>query len=83
ASAMSFLLYLFAASPLLFLIWLGVVIGLCWHAVKTHQDTFWIWIIVIAPGLGLAVFAMGVEGLAGRGAQLARRRAAGEAGDQH
>jgi hypothetical protein len=82
---MSFLLYLFAASPLLFLIWLGVVIGLCWHAVKTHQDTFWIWIIVIAPGLGALAYAVIVliPSLTGGSAARKLRSSAREALDPH
>lgn len=30
----------------------GFAIGLCFHAVKTHQDTFWLWIILAFQPLG-------------------------------
>jgi hypothetical protein len=29
---------------------------LCWHCVRTGRDSFWIWIILMAPGLGSVVY---------------------------
>lgn len=29
---------------------------LCWHIVRTGRDTFWIWIVLMAPGLGSIVY---------------------------
>ncbi len=36
----------------LLLLSVGFSIGLCVHAVKTHQDTFWLWIILMFQPLG-------------------------------
>jgi hypothetical protein len=36
----------------LFLLSIAFSIGLCVHAVKTHQDTFWLWIILMFQPLG-------------------------------
>ena len=35
-----------------FLLTYGLAILLCWHVVRTGRDTFWIWILLIAPGIG-------------------------------
>lgn len=35
---------------------LVVAVGLCVHAVRTHQDTFWLWVILIFQPLGGLVY---------------------------
>jgi hypothetical protein len=44
--------FLFGLPLPLLLAALGFTIGMCAHVVKTHQDTFWLWIIIMAPPLG-------------------------------
>jgi hypothetical protein len=39
-----------------FLFTYGLAILLCWHAVRTRRDTFWIWILLMAPGIGPIVY---------------------------
>lgn len=62
-----------------FLLSLGFSIGLCVHAVRTHQETFWLWIILIFQPLGGVVYCAAVilPGLLGgptaRGAAAAAR----------
>jgi hypothetical protein len=34
----------------------GLAILLCWHAMRTGRDTFWIWILLMAPGIGAVVY---------------------------
>ena len=34
----------------------GLAILLCWHVVRTGRDTFWIWIVLMAPGIGSLVY---------------------------
>ena len=29
---------------------------LCWHCVRTGRDSFWIWIVLMAPGIGSIVY---------------------------
>jgi hypothetical protein len=39
----------------------GLAILLCWHVVRTGRDTFWIWIVLMAPGIGsLAYIAINI-----------------------
>jgi hypothetical protein len=39
----------------------GLAILLCWHVVRTGRDTFWIWIVLMAPGIGsLAYIALNI-----------------------
>ena len=39
-----------------FLFTYGLAILLCWHAMRTGRDTFWIWILLMAPGIGPIVY---------------------------
>jgi hypothetical protein len=40
---------------------IGIAILLCWHAVKTGRDSFWLWIIIMFQPLGgLVYFALNV-----------------------
>src|SRR5215472_12197840 len=34
----------------------GLAILLCWHAMRTGRDTFWIWILLMAPAIGPVVY---------------------------
>jgi len=34
----------------------GLAILLCWHVMRTGRDTFWIWILLMAPGIGAIVY---------------------------
>ncbi|MBS0334293.1 MAG: tetratricopeptide repeat protein [Proteobacteria bacterium] len=34
----------------------GLALLLCWHIVRTGRDTFWIWIVLMAPGLGSFIY---------------------------
>ncbi|THD64351.1 hypothetical protein [Phenylobacterium sp.] len=34
----------------------GVALLLCWHVVRTGRDTFWIWIVLMAPGIGSVIY---------------------------
>jgi hypothetical protein len=34
----------------------GLAILLCWHVMRTGRDTFWIWIVLMAPGIGSLVY---------------------------
>ena len=44
-----------------FLLSLGIAILLCWHAVKTGRDSFWLWIIIMFQPLGgLVYFALNI-----------------------
>jgi hypothetical protein len=44
-----------------FILTYGLAILLCWHIVKTGRDTFWIWIVLMAPGIGsLAYIALNI-----------------------
>src|SRR5581483_8868127 len=68
-----------------FLLTYGLAILLCWHIVKTGRDTFWIWIVLMAPGIGsLAYIALNIlpEIFGGRTAQKISR-AARETLDPH
>jgi hypothetical protein len=39
----------------------GLAILLCWHVMRTGRDTFWIWIVLMAPGIGsLAYIALNI-----------------------
>ncbi|MFL5298569.1 MAG: tetratricopeptide repeat protein [Phenylobacterium sp.] len=39
----------------------GIAILLCWHVMRTGRDTFWLWIILMAPGVGsLAYVALNI-----------------------
>jgi hypothetical protein len=39
-----------------FLFTYGLAILLCWHAVRTGRDQFWLWILLMAPGIGPIVY---------------------------
>lgn len=44
-----------------FILTYGLAILLCWHIVRTGRDTFWIWIVLMAPGIGsLAYIALNI-----------------------
>jgi hypothetical protein len=44
-----------------FLLSIGIAILLCWHAVRTGRDSFWLWIIIMFQPLGgLVYFALNV-----------------------
>lgn len=44
-----------------FLFTYGIAILLCWHIMRTGRDTFWIWIVLMAPGIGsLAYIALNI-----------------------
>ena len=34
----------------------GLAILLCWHVMRTGRDTFWMWIVLMAPGIGSLVY---------------------------
>jgi hypothetical protein len=34
----------------------GLALLLCWHIMRTGRDTFWIWIVLMAPGIGSAIY---------------------------
>jgi hypothetical protein len=68
-----------------FLLTYGLAILLCWHIVRTGRDTFWIWIVLMAPGIGsLAYIAINIlpEIFGGSTARKVSR-AAREALDPH
>ena len=46
-------------------------IGLCVHAVRTHQDSFWLWIILMFQPLGGLVYLVAIIA-PGRGTGRAR-----------
>jgi hypothetical protein len=63
----------------------GLALFLCWHVMRTGRDTFWIWIVLMAPGIGsLAYIALNIvpEIFGGRTAQRLSR-AARETLDPH
>lgn len=44
-----------------FLLSIGIAILLCWHAVRTGRDSFWLWIIIMFQPLGgLVYFALNI-----------------------
>jgi hypothetical protein len=43
-----------------FLLSLGMAVALCVHAVRTHQDSFWLWIILLFQPLGGLVYIFAV-----------------------
>ena len=36
----------------------GIAVLLCWHVVRTGRDSFWIWIVLMAPGIGSLVYVV-------------------------
>ena len=40
----------------LFLFSLGVSVALCFHIVRTRQDSFWLWIVLMFQGIGSLVY---------------------------
>ena len=36
----------------------GLAVLLCWHVVRTGRDSFWIWIVLMAPGIGSLVYVV-------------------------
>lgn len=61
-----------------FLFSLGVSIALCFHIVRTRQDTFWLWIVLMFQGIGSLVYIAVIlipSVLGGDGARKLRKNA--------
>lgn len=58
-----------------FILSLGFAIGLCVHAVRTGQDSFWLWIILIFQPLGGVVYLIAIVLPGLLGGPTARRAA--------
>lgn len=58
-----------------FLLSLAFSVGLCVHAVRTHQDTFWLWVILLFQPIGGIVYVAAVLAPSLIGGPTARRAA--------